>query len=77
MTIAEKNGVLPQNIRQLIDERGMKHIAVAKRAGLSGQQLSDMLSSRRLIKISDVQNIAKVLDVPIASLYEEPENPKK
>lgn len=70
MQIAESNANLPQNIDRIIDAKGMKQGAIAKRAGFTVQQMSDMLNGRRIIKAVDVIAFAKALNVNIQVLYD-------
>ena len=70
MQIAESNANLPQNIDRIIDAKGMKQGAIAKRAGFTVQQMSDMLNGRRIIKPVDVIAFAKALNVDIQVLYD-------
>lgn len=58
------------NMRRIMRERGLKHRAVAERAGFSEQQFSAMLNGRRLIKDCDVAVLAKTLNVTANDLFE-------
>lgn len=69
MSIAEHNAPLPRNIGRIIQEKGLKQSAVARWAGYSNQQLTDMLNGRKLIKPCDAKSIAKALGVSIAELF--------
>lgn len=51
MSTKDYNATLPNNIYNLISERGLKQGAVAAMAGLSARQLSDMLNGRRIINL--------------------------
>ena len=57
------------NVRRIIRDRGLKHRAVASRAGFSEQQFSSILNRRRVIKDIDVIAIAKALDVTPNDLF--------
>ena len=59
------------NIERIIAEKGYKKNAVAKRAGISGQKLSDMLNGRAIIRAEIVPNICKALNVDPNDLYEQ------
>lgn len=69
MSIAECNAMVPVNIRRIITQKGMKQCVVAERAGLSNQQLSDMLAERKIIKACDVLALAKVLECTPNDLF--------
>ena len=65
----DKNCVA-NNVRRIMHDRGLKHRAVAARAGFSEQQFSAMLNNRRLIKDRDVVALAKSLNVTANDLFE-------
>lgn len=69
MSIANMNATVPIAVIRIIGERGLKQGAVAERAGMSNQMLSDMLNGRRLIKARDVLALAKALDVTPNDLF--------
>lgn len=70
LSVAEYNAIIPQNICRVISEKGMKQDAVAKRAGLRGQDLSNMIHGRKIIKCADVIAIAGALQVGVSELFE-------
>ena len=72
MTIPECNGCVPGNIQRIISEKGYKQNAIARRAGLTDQQLSDIIKGRRIIKVSDVTALAAALGVGIPDIYDTP-----
>lgn len=57
-------------IRVIITDRGFIQKAVAKRAGYSSQQFSDMLNGRKTIKANDVIPISKALGVSVQEIYD-------
>ena len=69
MSIAAYNATVPNNVRRILSEKGMKQCVVAERAGLSNQQLSDMLAERKIIKACDVIALAKALGVRVNDLF--------
>ena len=69
MAIEKNNATVPYNIQKIIDERGLKQGVVARWAGLSKQQLNDMLRGRRVIKPCDIMAISNALGVSIAKLF--------
>lgn len=57
-------------IRVLIEKKGMKQCVVAKRAGLTAQELNDILNARRkLFRVEHVLPIANVLGVDANTLF--------
>lgn len=68
MGIEHFNAVAPDNITRIIEQKGLKQVYVAKKVGLTGQQLTDMLNGRRLIKVSDLLKISDVLGVSVDDL---------
>ena len=69
LAVIEANEPLATGINRIIASKGLKKIHVAKEAGLSPQELSDMLNGRRLIKACDIPNIAKALHVDTDDIY--------
>ena len=63
LTIAEANQPFAESISEAIRSKGMKQISVAKQAGLTGQQFSDMLNGRKLIRICDAVKLCQVVEV--------------
>lgn len=70
MLTADYNATLPQNIIRIINMRGLKQCAVAKKAGFSKQQFNSMLNGRKIIKPCDALAIADALNVEMNDLYE-------
>lgn len=68
MLISESNASVPDNLNRIMSQKGLKQLFVAKKAGLTGQQLTDMLNGRRLIKVSDLLKLADVLGVSVGDL---------
>ncbi|GFI32949.1 XRE family transcriptional regulator [Clostridiaceae bacterium] len=56
------------NIRRLIRTKGLKQTFVAEQAGLTDQQLTDILSNRRLLRVEHLEPLARVLGVTIEAL---------
>ena len=69
MQIAECNAPVAKNIAEVIENKGLKQIYIAKKAGYSPQEFNDMLNGRRLIKVNDIARISSVLDVDVNCLY--------
>lgn len=58
-----------ENTRRIIEKKGMKHRAVAERAGFSEKQFSALLNRRKIIKDTDVIAIANALEVTPNELF--------
>lgn len=58
------------NIKRIISSKGMKYGVVAKRAGFSPQEFSNILNGRRkLLRVEHMAPIAEALGVSIDELY--------
>ena len=53
--------VIAENAVAIINAKGLKHGAIAKKAGYSRQQFSYMLHGRKIITSDDVLRIAEAL----------------
>lgn len=62
-----------ENIRRLINERGMKQVAVAERAGFTGQEFSNLLNGRKALAAVYIPRIAGALDVTCNDLFAVPQ----
>lgn len=69
MGISEYNTPVAENIVRAIEEKGLKQVYVANKAGYTKQMLSDMITGRRLIKANDIIRIAPVLGVDANYLF--------
>lgn len=56
------------NIRHLIRSNGLKQTFVAEKAGLTDQQLTDILNNRRLLRVEHLEPLARALGVTIETL---------
>lgn len=56
------------NIRRLIRTKGLKQTFVAEQAGMTDQQLTDILNNRRLLRVEHLEPLARVLGVTIETL---------
>ena len=56
------------NIRRLIRAKGLKQTFVAEQAGLTDQQLTDILNNRRLLRVEHLEPLARTLGVIIETL---------
>jgi len=71
MSIAECNATIPANLTRIIKERGLKQNAVARWAGYTNQQFTDMMNGRKLIKPCDAAALANALGVGVDELFAE------
>ena len=56
------------NIRYLIRTKGLKQTFVAEQAGMTDQQLTDILNNRRLLRVEHLEPLARVLGVSVEKL---------
>lgn len=70
MKLSECNFPVAENIQRIINEKGLKQVYVAEKAGYTAHMLSDMLSGRKIIKACDVHKICEVLGVDANSLFD-------
>lgn len=61
--------IVINNIRNIIDTKGLKHKAIAEKAGYSIQQFSNILNLRKTIECSDIWRISAALDVTPNELF--------
>lgn len=69
MRAKECNIQLPDNVTRIIKNRGLKHGAVAEKAGYSKQQFCDMMNGRKIIRPCDAVAIAKALEITMNELF--------
>lgn len=69
MNVSSYNAMLPANISKVIRSKGLKNNAVAKKAGFSSQQFSDMLNGRKIIKPCDIIAISFALGIDVDDLF--------
>lgn len=62
LDIQTSNSVVADNLKFYIDNRSLKQSVIARKAGFSPQEFSDMLNGRRLMRAIDIANIINVLD---------------
>lgn len=56
-------------IRSIIEERGMKHSAVARKAGMTPRQLCDMLHGRKTFDVRYVIPLCSALGITPNELF--------
>ena len=67
--IVNFNNPVALNITKIIDKKGLKQKIVAEKAKITPQAFCDILNGRRLLKISEVNEIAKALGVEVNELF--------
>lgn len=60
---------IPIRIRKLISEKGLMQKYVAKKAGLTSDELSRILCGRKILKIEHIVPICNALDVTPDDLF--------
>ena len=58
-----------QIINEIITEKGLKKGSVAKKAGYTPQQFSDMLNGRRVIRYDDIPKLCESLQITPNELF--------
>jgi hypothetical protein len=61
--IKEYNQSVADNVIRLISEKGLKQKGVAEKEGYTEQMLSDMLNSRKIVRIIDAVKLRGALEV--------------
>lgn len=61
--------VVAANMRRIINEKGYKHAAVARRAHMTPQSLSAMLNGRKVIRADHIPVLAHALDAEPNDLF--------
>ena len=61
--------IVANSIKQIIVDKAMVQGIVAKRSGFTGQQFSDMLNGRKVIRAEYLPRIAGALGVEVQDLY--------
>lgn len=67
----EANMIVQENIKRIVEEKGLTKTGVAERAGFTLQQLSDMLGGRKTIKASMIPALSGALGVEPNDLFKE------
>lgn len=63
-------GCVADNIKKIIEAKGMKQVVVAQRAGFTANQFCDMLYGRKVIRADYLPFIAKALDCKLNDLFD-------
>lgn len=57
------NTSIANNVRRIVQARGLKYTAVAAKAGMTPTQLSALLCGRRSLKADDISALINALDI--------------
>lgn len=66
------NYIIVTNIKQIIDNQGLKQNAVARKAGFNQKDFSNMMNGRKVIKAEYIPLISVALGVEPNKLFEQP-----
>lgn len=69
MKAKEANEPVSTRIRILLEEKGLKQNVIAKRSGFTPQNFNNMLMGRKLIRVCDIQSIAKAIGAEVNELF--------
>ena len=58
-------------IKEILEEKGISAKSLAERMGVTPQYISGIIREKGSASISVLSNIAKELDVPLASLFDD------
>ncbi len=63
------NSIVAPNVKRIIKQKCLKQSAVAEKAGYTPNQFCSMMNGRKIIKDTDIMNIAIALDVDANELF--------
>lgn len=63
--------LIAENVRAVVARRRLRQVAIGERLGLNQQQVSRRLNGQVPISAAELQQLAQLLDVPVAELYGE------
>ena len=72
--MSAENAYIRQNIRDLIDQRGLKHVKVANDLGLSRSNFSAMLMGKKTLRVEYLPRIAESIGCTYNDLFRRPED---
>ena len=58
-------------IKDILDQKGMTQQMLASKMGVSPQYISGIIREQDGVSVSVLSNIAKILEVPLAALFED------
>lgn len=69
MSIEKMNNPVSNNIKRILNEKGLKQIFLAEKLNETPVSISNMLQNKKIIKSDDIQKIAYILNVSIDELF--------
>lgn len=69
----QEDVLLLNNIRRILDEKGIKHCKVAAKLGLSNAEFSRMLAGKRMMRTCYIPAMMEVLGVTANDLFADSE----
>ena len=63
------NNPVSNNIKRILNEKGLKQIFLAEKLNETPVSISNMLQNKKIIKSDDIQKIAYILNVSIDELF--------
>lgn len=71
ISIKEANAPVADNLKRWIEMKDFKKKAVAARAGLTQNELTDIFGGRRIIKMCELPELAEAVGIPMEKLFEQ------
>ena len=68
-TIINANYPFSNGLKKILLEKGIKNVFLAEKAGLSQQELSDILNGRRLVKAYEIFIISEILGEKVDDIF--------
>lgn len=69
MSIEKMNNPVSNNIKRILNEKGLKQVFLAEKLNETPASISNMLQNKKIIKSDDIQKIAYILNIPIDELF--------
>lgn len=69
ITISKANYPFSNGLKKILLKKGIKNVFLAEKAGLSKQELSDILNGRRLVKACEIFVISKILGEKVDDIF--------
>lgn len=63
------NSIVAPNVKRIIKQKCLKQTAIAEKAGYTPNQFSSMMNGRKIIKDTDILNMAMALEVDANELF--------
>lgn len=71
------NAPVAGNLKRIIEERMLTQSKLARKAGLTPKNLSDIVCGYKLIRASEILSLAEALGVGVEELFEEHDSEEK